>query len=146
MNKKELSKLALKLYAEKGYWHSVFVKYLMTGASIDTLLAYNLQEAEHIKEDIAQLRELVSNADCMFVDLFSDKQLVDMTCYLPDGEKEERDRRLETYFRESLPKDMYDTIIALVDSDCNLDDLEGMPESLKKEIEKARYRNSLYNK
>ena len=144
MNKRELSKLALKLYVEKSFWHFYFVKYIFCDMPLDRLMGFNLRDNESVKGDVPQLRELVKNADCYFVDLFSDKELLDLTTYLPDHELAKREARLEKYFEENLGSDLYNLINGLFDSDCNLNDLEGMPESLKRDIEKARYNSNLY--
>jgi hypothetical protein len=145
MNKQELSKLALKLYIDKSHWHARFVKYLINDMSLNKLLGYDLGEHNGIKDDISKLRELIEIANCQYVDLQSPKELLLLSCYLPEAEAAEKEKRIEKHCKEKMGDDLYDTILALVDSDCNLDDLEGMPKRLREDIKTARYNSNLYN-
>ena len=143
MNKQELSKLALKLYVEKSFWHFYFVKYIFCDMPLDRLMGFNLRDNESVKQDVPRLRELVKDADCMFVDLFSDKELTNMRTYLPPHELAKREERLEKYFEEGLGTDLYNVISGLIDSDC---DLDGVPQNVRRDIERARYNSNLYNR
>jgi hypothetical protein len=141
MNKQELSKLALKLYIDKSHWHARFVKYLINDMPLNKLLGYNLGDSESIKDDIPKLRELIEIADCQYIDLQSPKELLLLSCYLPEAEAAEKEERIETYCKEKMGDDLYDTILELVESDC---DLSGVPHNVKSQIEKARYNYNLY--
>lgn len=109
MNKSELSGIALRKYAQMGFWHNEFVKRVIMQTDYSNILNYNLQNEDSIKNDIALLKQLAKDYGGLFVDLWTDKELQNYHEFLTDSEYERLQQRL-------FPDDMIQELLDLVNA------------------------------
>ncbi len=92
MDKKDLAKLALRLYYDKGYSNKMLVNRILTNGNLDFVSWY-----PELKNDVETVQELARVADCLYIDLFSTEELLTRSFdfAIPDYEETERQKRLE---------------------------------------------------
>lgn len=93
MDKRDLARLALRLYHDKGIYESWIVRDVLSGKEVDTSqLVY-----KKFSSDIPTLKDLAKTADCLYIDLLTTEELKNDSgiLFIPETEREERDRRLE---------------------------------------------------
>lgn len=143
--KSNLAGLALRKYAEKSYWCNQVVKCLMTGMDYSLVMKYDLGSFEHVKTDIPMLKSLISDFGGMYIDLFTARELLEQTDYLPQPEYNLRQARIDAYLQQTLGDELYTLLDALVTGKIHPDDIPGMPVEIKEQVDLARLKYSLLN-
>ena len=83
----KLRLIALRKYYKRGFWHAEAVRHVMCGQDnvLYTLLSYNLGDETEIKNEISDIKDLASKFSGDFIDILSNSECYNLTCFLPDA-------------------------------------------------------------
>jgi hypothetical protein len=141
MNKQDLAKLALRLYADKGFWHCDLVQRIIAKTDYWQILKYELGNENTIKNDTAMLQDLAQTYGGLFTDLFSIDEIIQRHIFIPESERPVYNERYNAAMETRLGSDLYNFIIAIVE--CKVDIPSFFNTELKEICSLARYKFAL---
>lgn len=135
----KLSAIALRKYTEKGYFQNSLVLSILCGSKFDAPIGC----FSEYEKDAATLRKLASDFGGSWVDLWTDEELTQQTCYLPEPENGKRQARIDAFYKSQLGEDLYNFFVGMIESKAAIPDW--LPVDLAEVVQLSREKYRLYH-